>query len=199
MKKPAGWNESGDEMIVDWKRVRSQIEHEDMLINHRMSWFLAASAFLFSAFCISLSSLKKDTPTETALLLGVVLTAIPVVGVILSIIAWRVLDDALVQVTRLKNWWSNRLKGEAKEEPPEPPPIPEHPPIIGEQRFPFLHRFLVGWLIPSVLAVTWITLVIIYQQNYFLKVIPSILKPALIALAIVLAFGFGSYRASRKK
>lgn len=42
--------------IVAWKLARSAIEHENMLVNHRMTWFLSTQAFLFSAFAILLTS-----------------------------------------------------------------------------------------------------------------------------------------------
>ena len=35
--------------IEYYQIIRSQIEHEDNLINQRLSWFVAAQAFLFSA------------------------------------------------------------------------------------------------------------------------------------------------------
>ena len=39
--------------IEYYQIIRSQIEHEDNLINQRLSWFVAAQAFLFSAYAIS--------------------------------------------------------------------------------------------------------------------------------------------------
>ena len=42
--------------IQYYKIIRSQIEHEDNLINQRLSWFVAAQAFLFSAYAILLNA-----------------------------------------------------------------------------------------------------------------------------------------------
>ena len=35
-----GWDECKDPEIVYWKRVRRLIEHEDLLVNHRVTWLL---------------------------------------------------------------------------------------------------------------------------------------------------------------
>jgi hypothetical protein len=42
--------------IQYYEIIRSQIEHEDNLINQRLSWFVAAQAFLFSAYAILLNA-----------------------------------------------------------------------------------------------------------------------------------------------
>ena len=42
--------------IQYYQIIRSQIEHEDNLINQRLSWFVAAHAFLFSAYAILLNA-----------------------------------------------------------------------------------------------------------------------------------------------
>ncbi|CAE6713977.1 hypothetical protein [Paraburkholderia haematera] len=44
------FNEFSSPHIVAWKLARSAIEHENSLVNHRMTWFLLSQAFLFSAF-----------------------------------------------------------------------------------------------------------------------------------------------------
>jgi len=51
-----GWDEFHDAEIVDWKRVRSAIEHENELTNHRLTWMLNSQAFLFAAFALTFAS-----------------------------------------------------------------------------------------------------------------------------------------------
>ena len=36
--------------LSQWKLVRSAIEHENTLINYRISWLLATQLFLFAVF-----------------------------------------------------------------------------------------------------------------------------------------------------
>lgn len=40
----------------DWRDLRSQIEHEDGLVNQRLLWMLAFSVFLFAAYGYSLTA-----------------------------------------------------------------------------------------------------------------------------------------------
>ncbi|BBO33243.1 hypothetical protein [Lacipirellula parvula] len=48
----AGWDEFHDIAIVNWKRIRTSIEHENLLVNHRITWLIASQAFLFAAFAL---------------------------------------------------------------------------------------------------------------------------------------------------
>ena len=50
--------------IQYYQIIRSQIEHEDNLINQRLSWFVAAQAFLFSAYAILLKCAVAGTSTK---------------------------------------------------------------------------------------------------------------------------------------
>src|SRR6478735_3272731 len=42
--------ESNAPDITVWKLVRSAIEHENALINHRLTWFFSTQAFLLTVF-----------------------------------------------------------------------------------------------------------------------------------------------------
>ncbi len=46
--------------LAPYDRYRSELEHEDTLINHRLSWFLAAQSLLFAAVGVALQ--KDLTP-----------------------------------------------------------------------------------------------------------------------------------------
>lgn len=39
-----------------YEQTRAQIEHEDLLINHRLTWLFTLNGFLFTAFAFSLSA-----------------------------------------------------------------------------------------------------------------------------------------------
>jgi hypothetical protein len=53
---PDDFNESAAPDITAWKLARSAIEHENDLINHRMTWFFSAQAFLLGVFFLALTS-----------------------------------------------------------------------------------------------------------------------------------------------
>ncbi len=43
-------DEFHDQEIVDWKRVRAAIEHENLFVNHRLTWLFMSQLFLFAFF-----------------------------------------------------------------------------------------------------------------------------------------------------
>src|ERR1051325_4046724 len=45
-----GFGEASSADVVAWKLTRSAIEHENLLISHRMSWLLQSQAFLLTSF-----------------------------------------------------------------------------------------------------------------------------------------------------
>ena len=56
-----------------YEAIRSRLEHEDGLIVHRLSWFMASQSFLFTAYAIALNG-----PPAAARLLHMV----PLVGIL---------------------------------------------------------------------------------------------------------------------
>jgi hypothetical protein len=61
MKEPqdAEWTEFSDPAIVDWKRVRSAIEHENVLTNQRFTWLLTSQGFLLGGFVLVFQASTK--------------------------------------------------------------------------------------------------------------------------------------------
>lgn len=70
---------------------RSQIEHEDELIGLRGGWFIAAEAFLFSAYGVVLA-VQKSTALD-----GRVLDVMPLLGIAFSLIVGLGIGAALHQ------------------------------------------------------------------------------------------------------
>lgn len=60
-------DEFNDEFIVDGKRARSQIEHEDNLIDHRMTWLILSNTFLFAGFFLVVANRKPGLDATTLL------------------------------------------------------------------------------------------------------------------------------------
>jgi hypothetical protein len=59
-----GFNEFCAPDITAWKLARSAIEHENNLINHRLTWFFSAQAFLLTAFFVVVSYSDKPILKE---------------------------------------------------------------------------------------------------------------------------------------
>lgn len=63
--------------VTAWKLARAAIEHENTLVNHRLTWLMQSQAFLLSAFSITMvawvsDSLAEPLRSRVALLLAVI-------------------------------------------------------------------------------------------------------------------------------
>lgn len=110
----SSFNESQDRDYVDWKRVRSAIEHENTLVHYRLTWFSSLQTFLFAAFGVILGLVFKD-PSRTLeasefefdyiLVALIVIFVIIFLGMSTSVAIWRALLDARRQIRNLDCWW----------------------------------------------------------------------------------------------
>ena len=82
--------------IVAWKLARSAIEHENLLVNHRMTWFLTSQAFLFSAFVLLFLTGSKDDLHEFKPLLAPLLAAVGLFGGYTCLVAQDGLNQAFL-------------------------------------------------------------------------------------------------------
>jgi hypothetical protein len=137
------WDEFKDAEIVDWKRVRSAIEHENELTNHRLTWMLTSQAFLFAAFALMFqASTKNDVDKLLLPFYKYVLAGISLTGILSAAYLSSGLAAAHKQHKLLEKWWDDRKADVAR-----------HPPISGKPTqfflpysfFPFI--FVLGWLV----------------------------------------------------
>ena len=137
------WDEFHDAEIVDWKRVRSAIEHENELTNHRLTWMLTSQAFLFAAFALMFqASTKTDVDKSLLPFYKYVLAGISLTGILSAAYLSSGLAAAHKQHQLLEKWWADRITDDARH-----PPISGKPPqfFLPYYGFPFI--FVLGWLV----------------------------------------------------
>lgn len=101
-----------DQAVDDWKRIRSSIEFENTLINHRQTWHASIQLVLATAFVVVFSSVLKDgspagrqpesgysVPATLALIV------IPMMGILVSSFIHSAIDAASKQIKNLESWW----------------------------------------------------------------------------------------------
>jgi hypothetical protein len=87
---------------VDYYQIiRSQIEHEDNLINQRLSWFVAAQAFLFSAYAILLNAPSQVRLQSFATQQEILFSLIPLVAIGVSILIYITVFAAMLATANL--------------------------------------------------------------------------------------------------
>jgi len=138
------WDEFHDVDVVNWKRVRSALEHENLLVNHRLTWLLSSQAFLFAAFAIIFQeSAKNDVDPNRRVLYQFILAGLSITGILVAFYMQRPIRTAEIQHDKLVEWWRNQKLRDSS----------GHPPICGEpskldlyfpqSNFPIL--FVIAW------------------------------------------------------
>jgi hypothetical protein len=107
------WDEFHDDEIVDWKRLRLCIEHENALVNHRLTWLFASQAFLFTSFGVIWTAWKNPSGGNSipSLTCQVFLMAVSCIGIIVCRAIQQSLFAAESHIVFLDRWWY--LKGDA--------------------------------------------------------------------------------------
>lgn len=185
-----GWDEFHDAEIVDWKRVRSAIEHENELTNHRLTWMLNSQAFLFAAFALTFQSSAKDDVSPSALpLFKYVLAGISSVGILSALYLSSGLAAAHKQHNQLRDWWKDRSKQDST----------RHPDICGESPRFFLNLPYFGF--PFVFVLGWVVFLLVTLREFLSDYANTIGITLLVIVAIfgliAIGYAFGSRRHSR--
>jgi hypothetical protein len=136
--------------IQFYEIIRSQIEHEDNLINQRLSWFVASQAFLFSAYAILLNAPSQVRLEPFARQQELLFSLIPLVAIGVSILIYITIIAAMLATANLRRF----LKAHMNENDSA-----LLPPVQG-----YRQTLLLGQaspiLIPFLFMVSWIVLLI---------------------------------------
>jgi ABC-type transport system involved in cytochrome c biogenesis permease subunit len=101
------------------------MEHENQLVNHRLTWFLSTQAFLFAAFALTFQASTQSKPEQQSFY-QFVLAGFSLTGILVGIYIQRPLRTAELAHNSLRNWWHISI------EYPHSPEAQRHPPICGE-------------------------------------------------------------------
>ena len=172
--------------IVDWNRVRSAIEHENELTNHRITWLLNSQAFLFAAFVLTFqASSRNDVAPNNYPVYKIVLSAIALTGIFVCAYLSLGILAAQKQHNTLVEWWQNRNKDHAN-----------HPPICGKAPLAYIN--LPYYSFPFVFWIAWIIFVVAALAEYIFPYASKIGEILLIIVAILafvaIGFGLAEYR-----
>jgi hypothetical protein len=173
-QQPPGSSKSP--IIVDWERVRAQIQHEDALINHRITWLIQINAMLLAAFAAGVwfkdpGRANQLSPEQTTL--SLLLIIILSFGLLVSVVTVRSVKLANDQIDHLYKWWTERVKGEKE----------LHPKLIGVPKRSVDRVFRYSYVVPAAFAVLWLALAFASFYNYLIKL--QMMRDWLYAIIIV--------------
>ena len=105
-----------------YRLIRPQIEFEDGLITQRLSWFVAAQSFLFSAYAITLNAPKETAVQTFRDQQHLVYHLIPVVAVASGVLIYLAVVAGVLAQARLRRFLKDHVTAEK---------LTEFPPIQG--------------------------------------------------------------------
>jgi hypothetical protein len=143
-----------------FEMVRAAIMHEDNLVNHRLTWLLAAHAFLLTFFTYTQQTVLTTKNDHFTLWAELFLCTIFAGATWMSLIVGRAVLCANLHIDHLKEWWMNKYSSEKLKEreldylalaeaPQRKIPATSYPPICGS--FIKDRAFHLSW-IPYILA-----------------------------------------------
>jgi hypothetical protein len=134
--------------IQYYQIIRSQIEHEDNLINQRLSWFVAAQAFLFSAYAILLNAPSQLRVARFGTQHEILFFLIPVVAIGMSILIYITVIAAMLATANLRRLLKTCINEKDRA---------LLPPVQGYRRTLLLGQ-AAPILIPFLFMISWIVL-----------------------------------------
>ena len=177
------WTEFSDQEIIDWKRVRSALEHENLLINQRFTWLLSCQGLLFAAYVLVFqSAIKTDVRAGLVPLFQIVLSALALAGILTGLFLSRGIHAAHQQHDVLKDWWTTHYRS----------PRLRHPPICGNE--PRMWVTLHYHQLPIVFQFVWLILVLaafydditVYRQQVGIVLLSITAATALVGIGILI-------------
>jgi hypothetical protein len=130
--------------VKDWERVRSLMEHENELVDHRQTWLLSSQAFLFGGFAAIFTNYKG----ELTLPIKGILLIIALFAVLICIVLWQSILQGQKQHHAARDWFR---KTYATPEHESDGIGTRHPPLTGR------HKTMLSpaW-IPGTIILAWI-------------------------------------------
>lgn len=98
------FDEFKDQRYADWRRIRLALEHENTLVNHRITWLLTSQAFLIAALVGVFNEAQKPEGLDEQQAWWFSL-AIAAISLTICLAIGRSLAEASFHLDHLDKWW----------------------------------------------------------------------------------------------
>jgi hypothetical protein len=178
-----------DQAVEDWRRVRSEIEAENVLINNRQTWHIGLQTLITAAFFLVFSSLAKGEFIKVGLegLAQFVLFVLAALGIVVSAFIQTAIRAALIQIDILERWWFKKYSNDDRQSY-----LDEHPPINGifEQK---IYKNFNPAAIPFCFVIVWTMapgVIIASPLGNVVRSVPKVVRnypiPSVIGISILM-------------
>lgn len=158
---PKNWHEQKEPLIVDWKRVRGLMEHENYLVIERAKILLASQSLLSAAFYFAHSS----NTLELSGYQPYVLFGIAILGLMLAVYIAFGMYTAKTQHNKLLEWWFSRV-GYKRRMGALPKDMATQPPICGRDPGSKQLRWSIPYCTVAILFAAMWTCALLLALNY---------------------------------
>jgi hypothetical protein len=150
-KFPLSFDEFKSPDITIWKLTRSEIEHENNLINHRLTWLNASQGFFFTMFGLVYSAAAKGDLGNQKYQAPFLLGTIAMLALYFCLSIRSALRDAEIQLDILTQDY-NRIREDEK--------FPERLPSLHNRKGRSTKRYLVFEHLPAAFLCAWAFLLV---------------------------------------
>jgi hypothetical protein len=95
-------NENNPMELELYRVVRAEIEHEDQLINHRLSWLVSSQSFLLTGFAVSLNAPIPMRTPEFERVNHILFNVLPYAGLAMVAFIYPTILGAMLAMGRLR-------------------------------------------------------------------------------------------------
>lgn len=108
-----GDGSKGDSEPKPWEVARKVVEHEDTLVNHRLTWLLSLHGFLFAAYALSATTLVSQKQDRGSFL-WFVAAGVSVIGIVSPLFVRTALQAAFDNLNAVTKWWDDHFGSSLK-------------------------------------------------------------------------------------
>lgn len=94
-----------------YRRIRDQVEHENDLYNQRIIWLITIQGFLYATAGIVIQAIIPIEKIERVQHVNHFLLLICFLGIVVALIAYRLLSNARSCLQELRDLWDDRISG----------------------------------------------------------------------------------------
>jgi len=137
-------------LLDQYRMVRQQIEHEDSLVNQRLSWLLGSQSFLFTAYAISVNGPPQIRSKALESTVGLLILLLPLMSIISALLIGLTIWAGMWTMQKLRRTYRRRFTEMFAQ---------ELPPIQSTGGALFLGHFAPIFL-PALFIVIWMLLIL---------------------------------------
>jgi hypothetical protein len=196
LHKAKEWDEFKSRPHADWKRVRGAIEHENNIINNRLTWLFTSQLILFGGyFSLIQKSIEEGIDIHDKAF-NQSLTILPFIGIGVSAVILVGIDAAIKQIHALDVWWSKIGMNAGAIEDKQGRIAYQHPSINGNFNGALYRILNIRW-VPFLMIIAWIKISSdLWPEIWNIAQISSLSPGFLIALTVLSLFLWLQFRAN---